>query len=62
MNTKTENTIERRRGVTGVWKFVLTTGEGKILALSAWGTNYEFNAKQWAALPLESDSEELTRC
>lgn len=41
---------ERRLGNTGVWTFVLKTPEGKILAQSEWGTNYEFNEKQWLEL------------
>ena len=42
---------EKRKGNTGVWTFVTITGEGKVLATSEWGTNYEFNRKEWADLP-----------
>lgn len=44
--------IEKRQGKTGVWTFVLKTPEGKILATSAWGTNYEFAEQSWKELPL----------
>jgi hypothetical protein len=43
---------EKRQGKTGVWKFMLETPEGKILACSEWGTNYEFAKKEWQDLPL----------
>lgn len=46
---------ERRQGNTGVWTFVLKTGDGKILARSAWGTNYEFDEAYWQQLPLMPD-------
>lgn len=43
---------EKRQGNTGLWTFVLETPEGKVIACSEWGTNYEFNKKEWEALPL----------
>lgn len=49
---------KRRQGKTGVWEFVLKTGEGKILALSAWGTNYEFDEAYWLKLPLIQDEQQ----
>lgn len=45
-------TTETRQGKTGIWTFVLKTDEGKILATSQWGTNYEFQEKAWSDLPL----------
>jgi len=42
----------KRQGKTGIWTFVMTTKEGKILATSEWGTNYEFAETQWNALPI----------
>lgn len=41
---------ERRIGRTGIWTFVMETGDGKILATSGWGTNYEFTKAYWHAL------------
>ncbi len=43
---------EKRQGKTGVWTFVMKTPEGKIMATSEWGTNYEFNEAEWQALPV----------
>ena len=43
---------EIRKGNTGTWTFVLKMPEGKILARSQWGTNYEFHEKQWSELPI----------
>lgn len=47
-----ENDGRKRQGNTGVWTFVLKTPEGKILARSEWGTNYEFSEAQWLELPI----------
>jgi hypothetical protein len=46
MNTQPE----RRIGNTGIWTFVLKTEDGKIIARSEWGTNYEFSESHWLAL------------
>ena len=43
---------ERRQGKTRVWEMVIVTGEGKILATSEWGTNYELDKACWEALPV----------
>lgn len=48
---------EQRQGNTGVWEFVLKTADGKILALSEWGTNYEFDEAYWLKLPLIPNHE-----
>lgn len=42
----------KRKGNTGIWTFVMLTGEGKVIAISEWGTNYEFHPDYWAALPV----------
>ena len=44
--------LEKRRGNTGIWTYVLRTGNGTIIGLSAWGTNYEFTEDAWNAMPL----------
>ena len=51
MSTQTEP-IEKRQGATGVWTLVLKTDDGKVIATSEWGSNYEFAEKQWLELPL----------
>jgi len=50
---------ELRQGQTGRWEKVLVQPDGKILARSEWGTNYEFAPREWAALPL-IEAEEAT--
>jgi len=47
---------EKRHGKTGIWTFVLKTPDGKIIARSEWGTNYEFHEKQWLELPVVESS------
>jgi hypothetical protein len=42
---------EWRQGKTGVWVFVMETPDGKVLATSEWGTNYEFAKAEWEGLP-----------
>jgi hypothetical protein len=49
---ETQATPQKRIGNTGEWAFVLETPEGKILATSSWGTNYEFAKAQWEAMPV----------
>ena len=50
MTTEFQPEIQKRQGKTGVWTFVIKIDGGKILATSEWGTNYEFDEKQWGAL------------
>lgn len=52
MNEIESPALEKRRGNTGVWTFILETPDGKILAAAEWGTNYEFEKAQWLALPV----------
>lgn len=42
----------KRKGHTGIWTFVMETPEGKVLATSEWGTNYEFDKRFWEMLPV----------
>lgn len=42
----------KRQGKTGVWTFVMATDDGKVLATSEWGTNYEFDLDHWERLPI----------
>ncbi len=42
----------KRQGNTGIWTFVMVTGDGKVLATSEWGTNYLFTQQCWEALPV----------
>ena len=51
----------KRQGKTGKWTFVLETSEGKILATSEWGTDYEFNKKQWEELPIIEEENETNK-
>lgn len=53
--------IERRVGKTGIWTFVLRTEDGKIIARSEWGTNYEFNEKEWFELPILTSATSETK-
>lgn len=41
----------KRQGKTGIWAFLIETPEGKIKALSEWGTVYEFDKRYWEKLP-----------
>ena len=52
-----EKTVEKRRGKTGTWTFVLETPEGKVLATAEWGRNYLFAKEQWESLPILFVSE-----
>jgi len=47
----TETPIERRKGATGVWIFVKETDDGRIMAMSEWGTVHFFTANLWYKLP-----------
>jgi hypothetical protein len=53
---------EMRQGNTGVWTFVIKTPEGKIIARSEWGTNYEFDEKQWLELKTCQTPEKEGEC
>lgn len=44
--------LEKRRGATGVWTFILETPDGIVQAASPWGTIKEFSKAQWLALPV----------
>lgn len=42
---------ERRQGHTGIWTLSVANGD-TVLALSEWGTQYEFERRAWEQLPL----------
>lgn len=46
----------KRQGNTGVWTYLSKSkcalGHDTVIALSEWGTRYEFHKEQWEALPV----------